>query len=176
MRKYWAMLALLTACDSGAEAAPPVIHYTHLKDCAETVANDNAAVSILDCPKVGSYDLRTTHQSPTFFTVHLKRGEEELTTDFPALSGELPLEPGKVLEWHLVQGEPRFLIFRLGWGTEAEPAAVNQYLVLSYVAKDVVCPLATVDAKQANANQKARDLLAGRYASVAACPAAVEKL
>jgi hypothetical protein len=42
-------------------------------------------------------------------------------TDFETLSDELPLEPGKTLEWHLYDGKPRFLIFRLGWGTEQEP-------------------------------------------------------
>lgn len=171
------LLLFLTACTSGAEPSAPAVAYTHLTDCTEAVENENAAFSVLTCPKVGSYDLSISQQSPVYFTVQLKKGEKVQSSDFETLSGELPLEPGKALEWHLYNGEPRFLIFRLAWGTAAEPFVTNQYLVLNYVGKDSVCPLATVDVKKnPDANQKVRDLLNQKYSGIKSCPPNVEQM
>lgn len=166
-----ASLVFLTSCGSDAEQADMNISYTHLKDCTEQVDNVNAAFSVLKCPKVGDYQLSISQQSPVFFTVQLQKGKHVVTTDFESLSGELPLDPGKALEWHLKNAEPHLLVFRLGWGTEAEPFAFKQHLVINYVGKDSICPLATIDVKKnADANQKARDLVAGQFKNVNACP------
>lgn len=169
-------LLLLCACNSGAESSAPLIVYTKIADCEETVENENAAFSVLDCGKVGVSPVTISQQSPIYFTVQLESGDKKRMTDFESLSGELPLEPGAALEWHLYDGAPRFLIFRLGWGTEQDPHAFRQRLVLNYVADDAICPVATVDVKNnPDANQKARDLLVEKYHSLKTCPTSVDK-
>jgi len=165
----------LHASQSSAESSAPLIVYTKIADCKETVENENAAFSVLDCGKVGASSVTISQQSPIYFTVQLESGVKKRMTDFESLSGELPLEPGAALEWHLYDGAPRFLIFRLGWGTEQDPHAFRQRLVLNYVADDAICPVATVDVKNnPDANQKARDLLVEKYSSLKMCPTTME--
>lgn len=172
-----ASLLLLCACNSGAEPSAPQIVYTKIADCKETVENENAAFSVLDCGKIGAGAVSISQQSPIYFTVQLESAGKKLVTDFESLSGELPLDPGKTLEWHLYEGKPRFLIFRLGWGSAQEPHVFRQHLVLNYVAGDEICPIATVDVKNnPDANQKVRDLLAKKYLSLKGCPGSVERI
>lgn len=172
-----ASLLLLCACNSGAEPSAQQIVYTKIADCRETVENENAAFSILDCGKVGSFTVSISQQSPVYFTVQLESEGKKQLTDFESLSGELPLEPGKAMEWHLYDDKPRFLIFRLAWGTEQEPHVYAQRLVLNYVAGDEICPVAIVDIKNnPDANQRARDLLADKYVNLKGCPDSIERI
>lgn len=165
------LAACAASCSSDASQTNKEIVYTPLQKCVETVENANAAFSELKCPDVGSYELTVTQQSPVYFTVHLQKQGRKLSTEFESITGELPLEPGKTLEWHLVNDEPQFLIFRLAWGTEAAPFKMSEHLVVSYVGQKEICALASIDAKKnRDANQKARDLVSETFSSVRSCP------
>ncbi len=145
--------------------------YTRIDSCKETVENENAAFSVLDCGKVGDHDLHITVQSPTVFTVRLKDDGTESMSEFEELSGDLPLETGPTLEWYSDNSQPRFMVFRVSWGTDDEPFQMDERLVISYVAKDRICPLATVGVKSnKNANEKARALIYDKLLSTSECP------
>lgn len=150
------------------------IDYTHLKDCTETVTNENAAFSELHCKKIGSYSVSITQQSPTIFDIHLTHDNKVISTEFDQLTTELPLESGKTIEWHLVNGEPKFMIFRLKWGTEDAPFTMNEYLVASRIDKNGFCTLATIDVHEnKDANQKARDTIKDSPGKADACDAQI---
>ncbi len=51
------------------------------------------------------------------------------------------------IEWHLVNNKPKYMIFRLSWGTENEPFKMRQYLVVNLMTDNDICPLATIDVK-----------------------------
>lgn len=162
-------LVALFACSAWAGA--PVVSVA-LNDCAESGDSEGAAFTRLECPPVGSYDLYVLEQNPTLFTVQLVRNEQTLETDFMPLTGDLPLESGKVLQWHLEDGEPRFLLVTLRWGTEQSPFTFTPRLTVNYVSAERICTLAVIAAKD---GQKARDqamnLLSKQFANVDSCPA-----
>lgn len=148
--------------------------YTRIDSCEETVQNDNAAFSILDCGKVGGRDLHITIQSPNIFTVRLKNGGSEAMSEFEELSGDLPLETGPAIEWYSDNHQPRFMVFRVSWGTDDGPFQMDERLVISYVTKDRICPLATVGVKSnKNANEKTRELIYDKFLSTSECPKTV---
>ncbi|WP_308364838.1 MULTISPECIES: hypothetical protein [unclassified Microbulbifer] len=166
------------ACNSEADNRTPKdtlqTSYTRIDSCKETVQNDNAAFSILDCGKVGEHDLHITVQSPTIFTVRLKKDSAEAMSEFEELSGDLPLETGPVLEWYSDNHQPRFMVFRVSWGTDDEPFQMDERLVISYITKDRICPLATVQVKSnKNANEKTRELIYDKFLSTTECPKTV---
>lgn len=147
------------------------IHYTKLNSCKESIENENAAASLLKCDSIGGYELSITIQDPVFFTMTLSRGNKSKMTEFEELSRELPLETGRAVEWHVVNGEPQFMIFRVSWGTEEAPFDMTERLVLNYVADDRICPVATVNTKKhKNANEKIRQALAQDFMSIKVCP------
>lgn len=157
--------------DDRAQGTTLQTSYTRIDSCKETVESENAAFSILDCGKVGERDLHITVQSPTVFTVRLKYDGTEAMSEFEELSGDLPLETGPTLEWYSDNSQLRFMVFRVSWGTEDEPFQMNERLVISYVAEDRICPLATVGVKSnRNANEKARELIYDKLLSTSECP------
>lgn len=158
-------LMLLTAATS-----PTSIQYSKLADCTEQQSNDNAAVSELSCQPVGRYPLHIRQQSPQYFSIELTANGQRLRSELEAFSQELPMEPGKTLEWHLNQQQPKFLIFRLK--VQHSPQRLTEYLTLNLVTDSRICPLARIEtAKNRQANQLARDLLSTQFAQVTACPA-----
>ena len=175
MKKYFFFMVLalisLSSCQSEQSQAQEKIIYTYIKDCVETVENENAAFSELSCPDVGSYKLNITQQSPMYFNVVLSNQVATISTDFTSLTNESPLEPGTAIEWHLVQGEPRFMIFRLSWGSQEQPFNMQQYLTINLVESNGICSLAVVRvSKHKNANQKARDVLNNQKRMRLECP------
>ncbi|WP_250461754.1 hypothetical protein [Microbulbifer litoralis] len=163
------------ACNSEADSKTPEdslkTSYTRIGSCEETVDNANAAFSILDCGKVAGRDLRITVQSPTIFTVRLMKSGTEAMSEFEELSGDLPLETGPALEWYSDNQKPRFMVFRVSWGTDKKPFQMDERLVINYVAKDRICPLATVSIESnKNANEKTRELIYDRFLSTSECP------
>lgn len=171
LKCYPAIILLSMSCNSNASAVDERTQYTYLKDCKEQIANDNAAFSEVRCPKVGSYDVLIKKQSPQFVAISLFVRGRSLVTNFNPLTQELPIEHGTAIEWRLEAGEPRYMIFRLAWGTSATPFTMKERLVVGLVDKDRICPLAVIrTAAVRNANQMARDLLGGELSTVRACP------
>lgn len=165
------ILLLIVSCNSNGMAADEKPQYTHLKDCKEQIENDNAAFSELLCPKIGSYSILIKLQSPQFITISLNSTSRSLATDFNPITKELPIEHGKVIEWHLENKEPKYMIFRLAWGTASEPFVMTERLVINLVTSDRICPMATINTKAVkNANQMARDLLASELSKITSCP------
>lgn len=165
------MLLLIVSCNSNGSAVDEKTQYTHLKDCKEQIENDNAAFSELLCPKIGSYSILIKKQSPQFVTISLNTSGRSLATNFNPVTKELPIEHGKAIEWHLENKEPKYMIFRLAWGTPAEPFVMTERLVINLVGSDRICPLATINTKAVkNANQLARDLLGNELSKIASCP------
>lgn len=166
------ILLLLISCNSNGDIEKS-IQYTHIKDCKEKTDNDNAAFSELLCRKIGSYDVAIKSVGVEFMTIILQRNGKSLATDSDDLTKDLPFTPGqmKVIEWHLENNEPKYLIFRLAWGTASEPFVMTERLVLNLVSNDRICPLATIKTRSVkNANQMARDLLASELSKVTSCP------
>lgn len=170
------MVMISSACDGQGNSHSEVENvqrehvYTRISECKEVVENSNAAFSELSCANVGGMALTISIQKPTYFIVNLG----EASSEFEVLSGELPLEVGTAIEWPLVDGRPRYMIFRLKWGTEEDPFNIKERLVVSYVSKDRICPLATVDGSRAHANEKARALISEKFSSIKECPASVQ--
>jgi hypothetical protein len=80
------------------------------------------------------------------------------------------MEPGKTLEWHMQNGEPKFLIFRIGYQLDYS-APKQEVLTVNWVGKSRICLLATVNTlKNPNANQQARDLISKNFAAINDCP------
>lgn len=166
------ILLLLISCNSngGIEKS---IQYTNIKDCKENIDNDNAAFSELLCPKIGSYDVIIKSVGIEFMSIILQGNGKPLATDSDDLTKDLPFTPGrmKVIEWHLENNEPKYMVFRLAWGTASEPLVMTERLVINLVSSDRICPLATINTKAVkNANQIARDLLASELSKVTSCP------
>lgn len=163
-----AVFVFLLACQSRADT----ISYSTLADCKEQVDNDNAAFSELRCKSVGAYQLAIKQQSPQYFTITLSADGKSASSELETITQELPMEPGKAIEWHSNGKQPRFMIFRLK--AEIEGNAMKEYLTLSLVTATRICPLASIaTAKNPNANQKARDLIAEKFAAVNECPAEI---
>ena len=170
------ILFFTTACESNEELVNDSVVYTKISDCVEQVKNDNAAFSHLKCKGVGTHALNITVQEPVYFTLGLKKGTVEALSEFEEISGELPLETGPVIEWHLRGDNPRFMIYRVSWGTD-DPFTMKEYLVLSYVAGTRICPLAKVDmTENKHANEKVRELLNSKFLSVKSCPKIIENV
>ncbi|MCP4489127.1 MAG: hypothetical protein GY820_17715 [Gammaproteobacteria bacterium] len=146
-----------------------------MSECIDNIENENAAFSNLKCNKIGSYELNITVQEPIYFTISLKKGTLEIHSEFEELSGELPLETGPTIEWHLSNEEPRFMVYRVSWGTDETPFTMTEYLTINYVAHDRICPIAKVNAKgQEKANERVRELINNRFSSLKACTRTVE--
>ncbi len=151
--------------------------YTFIKDCKDTTDNDYAAFTELTCAPIKGFNIEITHQPPQFFNIHLIKDSTELSTDFIAVTNENPLEPGKAIEWHVENDQPRFMIFRLSWGTEESPLDMREYLVLNYVNKTDICSIATVNVKtNKNANQKVRDMMLEKFQEIKSCPETILKI
>lgn len=172
----WLRLALAgLACLGSLAHAGSTEVVTLLNDCDETENNVSAAYSRLECHFIGSYDLYILEQSPDVFTVQLILDGRTLETDFQALNKGLPLEPARTLKWQLEDGEPKFLLAPMSWGTQDAPFKFNQYLTVNYVAENHICTLATVrETAAADAEKKARELLQTKYAKIAGCPETAE--
>lgn len=165
------ILLLIASCNTNGSAVDEKTQYTHIKDCKEQIENDNAAFSELLCPKIGSYSIIIKKQSPQFITIFLKNADHTLATNFNPVTNELPIEHGKAIEWHLENREPKYMIFRLAWGTPSEPFVMTERLVINLITKDKICPLATINTKAIkNANQTARDLLGSELSKITSCP------
>lgn len=166
------ILLLLVSCNSNGGVEKPV-QYSYIKDCKEKIDNNNAAFSELLCAKIGSYDVIIKSVGIEFMSIILQGNGKSLATDSDDLTKDLPFTPGrmKVIEWHLENNEPKYMIFRLAWGTPSEPFVVTERLVINLVGSDRICPLAIINTKAAkNANQMARDLLAAELSKVTSCP------
>jgi len=151
--------------------------YTFLKDCKDNTNHDNAAFTELSCNPLSEYKVNITEQSPQYFNIILSKDDYKVSSDFTTVSNENPVEAGKAIEWHLVNNIPKYMIFRISWGTTEEPFNMRQYLVVNLVTDKEICALATVDVKNnKNANQKARDLIATKFKQTTSCPATVVAL
>lgn len=167
----WGFGLLAVSIDLNGMTFEEATQYTHLKNCKEQIENDNAAFSELLCPKIGSYSILIKTQSPQFITISLNNAGRSLATNFNPVTKELPIEYGKAIEWHLENKEPKYMIFRLAWGTPSEPFVMTERLVINLVSSDKICPLATINTKAVkNANQMARDLLVSELSKVTSCP------
>jgi len=150
--------------------------YTFIKDCKDKINNDNAAFTELSCFPLGKYKVDITAQSPQFYNIHLTKGAEKISTDFTVVTNDNPVEAGKAIEWHLHNNEPKYMIFRLSWGTDAEPFKMKQHLVLNLITSKEICSLATVDVKKnKNANQKVRELMLNKFSKITDCPAEIAR-
>lgn len=170
----WVLGLLVVSINSNGITVKEAAQYTHLKDCKEQIENDNAAFSELLCPKIGSYSILIKKQSPQFITISLINAGRTLETNFNPVTKELPIEHGKSIEWHLENKEPKYMIFRLAWGTPSEPFVMAEHLVINLVSNDKICPLATINTRAVKkANQMARDLLASELSKVTSCPKSI---
>lgn len=168
------ILLLIVSCNSNGSTVDEKTQYTHLKDCKELIENDNAAFSELLCPRIGAYDVLIKIQSPQYITISLNTSGRTVSTNFNPVTKELPIEYGKAIEWHLENKEPKYMIFRLAWGTASEPFVMTERLVINLVSTDKICPLATITTKTSkNANQMARDLLGSELSKINNCPKTV---
>lgn len=171
----WFACAFLFACQSQAAPKSDAVVYTPVADCKEQIANDNAAFSELRCKPVGTYQLDIKQQSPQYFTILLSTKNSSSSSELETFTKEAPMEPGKTIEWHLKNGEPKFMVFRLK--AEADGGVLKEYLTVNLVTAKRICPLASIEtSKNPNANQKARDLIAEKFAATAECPSDIIKL
>lgn len=151
------------------------IRYTFIKECNESVENDNAAYSQLDCPDLGEYKVSITRQDPQYFNIILKKGNQETSSDFTAVSNEKPIEAGKAIEWHIQNNTPTHMIFRLSWGSDEQPFKMREYLLVNLVTSTDICVLATIDIKNnRNANEKARGLILKEFKDTRTCPEKIQ--
>lgn len=169
------ILLLLVSCNSngGVEKS---IQYTYIKDCKEKIENENAAFSELLCPRIGSYDVVIKSVGMEFMSIILQGNGKSLATDSDDLTKDLPITPGqmKVIEWHSENNKPKYMIFRLAWGTATKPFVMTERLVINLVSSDKICPLATINTKAVkNANQMARDLLGSELSKITTCPKSI---
>lgn len=164
------LLTLLVGCQNHAAAPNTAIVYTQIKDCTEQIENDNAAFSELLCPSIGNVDVGIKQQSPQYFIVTLTAAGLSASSELEAYTLEAPMEPGKAIEWHLIDNKPKFMVFRVK--VQAENDSVNEMLTLNLVTKDRICPLASVSTKTTpQANEKIRDLIKTKFHSTQECPA-----
>jgi len=153
------------------------VKYTFLKDCKDKVNNENAAFSEISCPTIAGYQVSITEQSPTFFNIILSKSGQSISSDFTIASKDNPIEAGKTIEWHINNNVLSFMIFRLSWGSNNEPFKMKEHLVVSLVTDKKICVVATIDVKKNNkSNQKARDLVAGKFSGLVSCPTSILEL
>jgi len=163
-------LTLLVGCQNQAASQSTSIVYTQIKDCTEQIENDNAAFSELLCPSIGNSKVEIKQQSPQYFIVTLKAGELSASSELEAYTQELPMEPGKAIEWHLIDNKPKFMVFRVKVQTEND--AAKEMLTLNLVTQDRICPLVSVATKTTpQANEKIRDLIKTKFHETQECPA-----
>ena len=164
------LLALLVGCQNQALSKDTSIIYTQIKDCVEQVNNDNAAFSELLCPAIGEHQLGIKQQSPQYFTITLTATDISASSELETYTLEAPMEPGKAIEWHLVNNKPKFMIFRVK--VQTEKGSMNEMLTLNLVTKDRICPLASVATNTTpQANEKVRDLIRANFNDTKECPA-----
>lgn len=85
------------------------------------------------------------------------------------------MEPGKAIEWHLTDGTPRFMIFRIF--VQEENQIINEQLTLSLVTAERICPVASVSIKNnPKANEKMRSLISEKYKDIESCPSDIERI
>jgi hypothetical protein len=163
---------VLGACQCQAAAKDLQVSYTQLKDCKETVLNDNAAHSELKCKSIGKYEVRVNQVGEEYFGISLAVGAKKISSDFDAFPSMRPV--GQAIEWHSRAGEPAFMVFRISYEDAGAP---KEALTLSLVTEASICPLASVaTSKNPQANQQIRDLINGQFAQTNTCPASVVKL
>ena len=150
------------------------VQHTFLKDCKDKVNNENAAFSEISCPTIADDQVSVTEQSPQYFNIMLSKSGQSLTSDFTLVSKDNPIEAGKDIEWHINNNIPEFMIFRLSWGSNNEPFKMKEHLVVNLVTDKNICVIATIDVKKnKKSNQKARDLISGKFKDMGSCPASV---
>jgi hypothetical protein len=170
MQSY-AFLTLLVGCQNQAASQSTSIVYTQIKDCTEQIENNNAAFSELLCPSIGRTKVEIKQQSPQYFIVTLTTEDLSVSSELEAYTLEAAMEPGKAIEWHLIDSKPKFMVFRVK--IQKENDEVNEMLTLNLVTKDRICPLASVATKTTpQANEKTRDLIKTKFHEVQECPAA----
>ena len=153
------------------------VEYTFLKNCKEKVKNENAAFSEMTCPSISGYKVSITSQSPQYFNIILSKSGRSLISDFTLVSNDNPIEAGKAIEWHINNNTPEFMIFRLSWGSNNAPFKMKEHLVVNLVTDKKICVLATIDVKKnKNSNQKARDLISGKFKGMKSCPDSILEL
>lgn len=169
---YLSLGLILGTCHCQAGGNDLQLSYTQLKECKETVQNDNAAFSELKCKSVGKYEVRVNQAGAEYFGISLAQGAQKITSDFDGFPGMRPV--GQAIEWHSRAGEPVFMIFRISFD---EAGASKEVLTLNLVTPKSICPLASVaTSKNPKANQQVRDLMTGQFAQVTTCPASITKL
>ena len=175
-------IAVTAACygkddASKLEAKELDIAFTTLSECTEAVENPNDAASVLVCPPQRDMPVKVTTIGPDYFYIELVDKSSSLVSDFSKLSDELPLAPGKVIEWHLNKNKPKFMVFRISWGTKAEPFKMAEYLTVHLVTNQTICPLATINVRaNKNANHIARELISGALANAEKCPESIKTI
>lgn len=164
-------LLIFTSCVSSNQHDEETgIKYTFIKDCKNKINNVNAAYSELSCPDVAGYHVEITEQEPQYFNVLLIKDGKKISSDFTSETNENPIETGKAIEWHLYDNKPKFMIFRLSWGTADNPFEMQQYLVLNLVTENEICVIDKVLVDNVkNANQAARDLISIKYKDISTC-------
>lgn len=169
--KCIALVAMLSGAESSV-AGPKgsEIVYTPIADCKEQDENPNAAFFKLACKSVGKFSLNVDIQPPQFFNLKLTQQGTTIHSEWDLLTKEGPMEPGKTLEWHMQNGEPKFLIFRIAYQLDYS-APKQEVLTVNWIGKGRICLLATVNTlKNPNANQQARDLISKNFAAINECP------
>jgi hypothetical protein len=162
----------LMACQTQAAPQVATIVYSTVSDCKETIQNDNAAYSELRCKPIGAYQLDIKQQSPQYFTISVGANGKTASSELETVTKELPMEPGKVIEWHLIGTELKYMIFRIKAQTGG--TTMKELLTVSLVTEKRICPIASIEVtKNPNANKKARDLLTENFAALKECPAEV---
>jgi hypothetical protein len=85
------------------------------------------------------------------------------------------MEPGKTIEWHLTDNQPKFMIFRIK--AQASDGLMKEYLSLSLVTTKRICPIASINtAKNPTANQKVRELITEKFSTLTECPESLLQL
>lgn len=159
----------LTHHHSYATIQNTTIVYTQIKDCTEQIENDNAAFSELLCPPIGKHKVEIKQQSPQYFIVTLTTAELSASSELETYTLETPMEPGRAIEWHLIDNKPKFMVFRLK--AQTEKGDVNEILTLNLVTDNRICALASIATKKTpNANEKIRDLIKTKFNEAKECP------
>lgn len=166
------MYLTLGACHCQAGATDVQISYTQLRECKETVQNDNVAYSELKCPSLGKYEVRVNQVGAEYFGISLAQEADKISTEFEAFLGLRPV--GQAIEWHSRAGKPAYMVFRISF---EEAGASKEVLTLNLVTNKTFCPLASVStSKNPKANQQVRNLINGQFAQTSTCPASITKL
>lgn len=163
------LCGLLTHHHSYATIQNTTIVYTQIKDCTEKIENENAAFSELLCQPIGKHTVEIKQQSPQYFIITLTAAELSAASELETYTLEAPMEPGKAIEWHLIDNKPKFMVFRVK--TQTAKGNVNEMLTLNLVTDNRICALASIATKNVpNANEKVRDLIKTKFNEVKECP------